>query len=170
MIELMSGADGMFSSIRKALHPIDDYKPMPWVTCNLSLSLNFLPSVGADPPGINVFYGTGWSAVVIPTPDGAYVALTVPAPVKDISTALTFLPDAPIIEAIRADGNVGHGQAFPPYSAETTRVGRGRLILIGDAAHGMNPFCGAGASMALNDAANLVKVLTGNGEYMWRQR
>lgn len=138
---------------------------MPWVTCNFRLSPSFLKAavsgLGADPRGINVFCGTGWSAALMPTHDGAYVALTVPSPMKDIRSAFASLPDLPLIQAIRADVNTNQGRAFPLYSAKYTQAGRGRLILIGDAAHGMNPFCGAGASMALSDAASLVKVLTG---------
>jgi 2-polyprenyl-6-methoxyphenol hydroxylase-like FAD-dependent oxidoreductase len=155
----------MFSAVRKTLHPKDGFRPMPWVTCNFRLSASFtktaVGNLGADPLGINVFYGTGWSAALTPTRDGAYVALTVPSPIKDVPSALAFLPDSPLIQAIRADANSDKGRAFPLYSAKHTQVGRGRLILIGDAARGMNPFCGAGASMALNDADSLVKVLTG---------
>lgn len=162
-LQLTSGADGMYSPVRKSLHPLDDFSPMPWVTCNFRLSQAFVEEgLGADPLGISVFYGTGWSAAVLPLPKGAYVALTVPAPVTDISSALARLPDVPLIQAIRSDPGIHDANAFPLYSAVTTQIGRGQVVLIGDAAHGMNPFCGAGASMALDDAANLVELLTGD--------
>lgn len=152
----------MFSAVRKSLHPIDNFLPVPWVTCDLRLSNSVIQQSGADPMGISIFYGKRFSAVVTPVAKGSYIAMTLPAPIQDVHSAIALLPDSPLTRAILADKNIVNGHAFPLHTATRTVVGRGRLVLIGDAAHGMNPFCGAGASMALYDAARLVKLLTGN--------
>ena len=155
----------MFSAVRKCLYPsVEVIKPLPWVTCNFRLSPSFLasPEIARciDGLGMNLFYGKAWSAAVAPTATGAYLALTVRAPIQDIETVLAELPDTPLIQALRADPGSKEGHAFPLCSAKNTKCGKGRVVLIGDSAHGMNPFCGAGASMALSDAAELVHLLT----------
>lgn len=64
---------------------------------------------------------------------------------------------APIGEIIAASGPV---ERYSIYEAPTmTTWSRGRVVLVGDAAHAMGPHTGQGASMALEDSVSLARCL-----------
>jgi salicylate hydroxylase len=157
--DLVIGTDGMFSKIRKALYPVDGYEITKWTTINLRASSveRFL----RDKHGMNVIYGRGWSAALTPLPDSVYVAITVQAPVIDSRKALEALPRCPFVDTLLSDPGMEDAGSFPLYTAKTTMVGSGNIVLVGDASHGMVPFCGAGASAAMKDAYELSKVIAG---------
>jgi 2-polyprenyl-6-methoxyphenol hydroxylase-like FAD-dependent oxidoreductase len=69
---------------------------------------------------------------------------------------------APITDIIAANTAM---ERFSIYEAPTVPVwSRGRICLIGDAAHAMGPHTGQGASMALEDAVTLAKCLRDNDD------
>lgn len=92
-----------------------------------------------------------------------YVAITIPHPQSEIREAISLLPEAEhgnsFIRDILADPGLESARAFPLWTSRRTCVGGRRAVLIGDASHGMVPYCGAGASAGLADAAELVEVL-----------
>ncbi len=51
----------------------------------------------------------------------------------------------------------------PPMAGPREHGGHGRLVLVGDAAHPMRPYLAQGAGMAIEDAAELERVLTNAG-------
>lgn len=56
----------------------------------------------------------------------------------------------------------------PLYACNRIYTGTPQVAIIGDAAHGMTPFAGTGASLALRDAEDLVRVLEKRVEIMLR--
>ncbi|WVF67191.1 hypothetical protein IAT40_001938 [Kwoniella sp. CBS 6097] len=98
--------------------------------------------------------------------EAAYVALTVPSKWLEPSYAARMEScDCPQTIAGAFLRDLEHSDGWPTrrgfelWSMSRTNAGKGRLVLIGDAAHGMVPFCGAGASSAIVDAVQLVNVL-----------
>ncbi|WVQ64124.1 uncharacterized protein L199_002284 [Kwoniella botswanensis] len=95
-----------------------------------------------------------------------YVALTVPSRWLEPSycTKLSKCTCEPTIHSLflrQLENSDGwpRRKGFQMYSMNKTVAGRGKVILLGDAAHGMPPFCGAGAGSAIVDSVELVKVL-----------
>ena len=71
----------------------------------------------------------------------------------------TFTDDLPLIDRVLA-GTAGEVGAYPIHDVRSTSTWRrGRVTLIGDAAHATSPNAGQGASMALEDAIMLAKCL-----------
>lgn len=96
-------------------------------------------------------------------PHEVYVALTLPHPRGDIRHAISALHGAKqpgtFLADLLADEGMHGSQAFPLWSARRTCAGAQRAVLIGDASHGMVPYCGAGASAGLKDAAEIVSAI-----------
>ena len=92
-----------------------------------------------------------------------YVALTIPHPPTSIRDAIHAFPESKthgsFLHDILADPGLTNAQAFPLWTSLKTCVGGQRAVLVGDASHGMVPYCGAGASAGLKDAVDLVKAL-----------
>ncbi|WVW79112.1 hypothetical protein I302_101077 [Kwoniella bestiolae CBS 10118] len=95
-----------------------------------------------------------------------YVALTVPS--KWLSPSychqMSKCTCEPTIHSLflrnleNSDG-WGRRKGYQMYSMRRTFAGRGRVVLLGDAGHGMPPFCGAGAGSAVVDSIELVREL-----------
>lgn len=93
-----------------------------------------------------------------------YVALTIPLPLGSLRDTLQSLPGAKssgsFICDLLAESELDNARVFPLWTSRTTVVahddGHEMAVLIGDASHGMVPFCGAGASAAISDAVDLV--------------
>lgn len=97
------------------------------------------------------------------TPDGCYVALTIPHPTASLRDFISALPESKtpgsFLSALLADPAFHDGRVFPLRTSRRTCTGVHRAVLIGDASHGMVPYCGAGASSALRDASHLVSLV-----------
>ena len=163
----------MFSAVRRALYPrsdTDGFKKLPWTTVNLCTSSPRMYDFIKDERGMNMMYGKGWSAAFMslasPTPPSSqeprsgstYVALTIPSPVVQARESLERL-EGEYIEALLVDPGLEDARAYPLYTSKRTIIGRDRALLIGDASHGMVPFCGAGASAGIRDAVDLAAFL-----------
>lgn len=55
---------------------------------------------------------------------------------------------------------VGQRQVYPLALVESTQVVRGRIVIVGNAAHAIHPVAGQGFNLALRDIALLVELLT----------
>ena len=156
----------MFSSVRRAVYPgfvTAGIRKLPWTMINMRASTPEVRQWIKDDHGMNMIYGQGWSAAFMPLSEdpaepSAYVALTVPPPVHDPRTSLSAL-QGPFIQAILADPGLANARCYPLYTAKHSILGRDRAVLIGDASHGMVPYCGAGASAGIKDAVDLVATL-----------
>jgi salicylate hydroxylase len=176
-----SGADGMFSPIRRALLPHLDasgqgFKKLPLTTLNLRATSPEVRQWVKDENGMNLIYGSGWVAAFIPLKplshaseqedsaekisNSVYVALTL-SHYLVADGLLPTMTDHPskFFRTLVADPGLEHAQAYTLYTARRTIVGRDRAVLVGDASHGMVPFCGAGASAGIKDAVDLVNTL-----------
>lgn len=100
-----------------------------------------------------------------------YVALTLLHDKPTLQDSIASLPDARIPDSflanILSDPGFPQARAFPLYTMKRTitlQSGKShpdplRGVLIGDASHGMVPYCGAGASSGLKDASDLVSLI-----------
>lgn len=152
----------MFSSIRRSILPKVKFDRLPYVIINLRSSSPATLALIPDKRGMNLLYGTGWSvASGFTSKDTCYIALTIAAPADDTRTAVARYAGVPLIDALLQDQGLAEAKAYPLNTARRTVVGKGRIALIGDAAHGMVPFCGAGASSGVTDGTEIAKVLVG---------
>nr|ODN92919.1 hypothetical protein L204_05093 [Cryptococcus depauperatus CBS 7855] len=186
-VDLVVGADGMFSSTRNHIYTSDvshssKSSSTPGGFKKLSQTIVNLRSVSPqvrrwvpDEHGMNLLYGDSFSASIMPLPDSVYIALTIPsnwlessAPgeTKDVNLEKTVHRD--FINDLKVDPGWGKRETYELWSADTTVGGRKRIVLIGDAAHGMVPFCGAGASAGIKDGVELARTILenyGRGEH-----
>jgi len=167
--DLVIGADGLYSSVRKALWP-DAPSPryigqavwravlprpahLPTVTMWMGPKTKL---------GINHVSGTE-----------SYLFLTENRPSNDHipeETHVTILKDllsrfpSPTLQAIAADLNAGHQIVYRPLEQMLMPQPwhRGRVVLIGDAVHATTPHMAAGAMIGMEDAIVLADELAAN--------
>ncbi|WVQ89885.1 hypothetical protein IAS59_003652 [Cryptococcus gattii] len=176
--DLVIGADGMFSVIRHCLYSDSqliegnlpgDFHKLPHTIINLLTTSPAMRKWIHDPNGMNLLYGESFSATMMPLPfPNIYVALTIPsqwldpsfqARVKGEGINLEPTAHGEFLRQLECDPGWEKKETYPLWSATSTVAGKGRVVLVGDAAHGMPPFCGAGASAGIIDAVELAKVV-----------
>lgn len=168
---LLVGADGIRSCVRAAMNPDS---PEPSYTGLINLGGIVRASQFAPTPGeMHMLWGRRafFGYTVRPTGEAWWFA-NVGMEQEPTRESLAGIPDAEwrgkLRELFRED---------PPFVRElihrTERIGatpihdmpslpfwhRGRMVLLGDAAHAVSPSAGQGASMALEDALALAKCL-----------
>jgi 2-polyprenyl-6-methoxyphenol hydroxylase-like FAD-dependent oxidoreductase len=165
--DLVIGADGVRSAVRAAIAPEDS-------SASYSGSTAWRAVVHA--PGLVptawLTVGRGLHFLAAPLPDGdVYWSPLVKIPVSEIETIddqIGFMRNCfgewhdPIPELLgRTDSDACF--ATPVYfRPPPTWLYRGRVVLIGDAAHPMTPDLGQGACQAIEDAVVLADCLTPN--------
>ncbi|MFJ7219294.1 FAD-dependent monooxygenase [Amycolatopsis sp. NPDC098790] len=167
--DVVIGADGVHSTVRAAL-----FEAAPPAYSGLCAFRALVPA--SDAPSLarrraqTLWIGPGHHLVHYPVSGGRLVNLVAFAPAGEFSveswtataTAEEFLAefdgwDPRLVELIRAGGTPGRWALLdrPPLE----RWSRGRVTLLGDAAHPMFPFFGQGAAQSVEDAAVLARCL-----------
>ena len=179
--DLLIGADGVHSAVRQ--HVVPD-GPRPFDTGLVGFG-GFVPRAILENAGIGPrveatfgqsgFFGYGYCS---PDPDqGAMWWSTQPSDGRDAATframSLAGLKQhlgrfhagwhEPISGIIDAADNIAVTDTLDV--ATLPNWSRGRVLLIGDAAHATSPHAGQGASMALEDAMRLACLLQGGEEF-----
>ncbi|MBZ5715434.1 FAD-dependent monooxygenase [Nannocystis pusilla] len=170
--DLVIGADGLRSAVRHAILPPEQCEPRyTGQTCwRLQLEApDLAPATSLER------WTPGHRVGVIPlSRGGIYVYLVRSAPrgavgpgtdtVEYVQRGFKGLDERLDVLLARAAGDpsvlVHHGDLvdLPVYS-----TGRGRVVLLGDAAHAMTPNMGQGAAMAIEDAGALALLWTPGG-------
>jgi 2-polyprenyl-6-methoxyphenol hydroxylase-like FAD-dependent oxidoreductase len=165
--DLVVGADGVFSSVRKRLFG-DAYEPIYAGQGVFRFTTERNPSIH----NIHVFVGPKLKAGFLPMGAGwMYLFTTVnyaTNPRIDKSTSHLIFKEAlkdftaPVVVEARERMCSSEKVIWRPF--EITLVPspwyRGRIILIGDAAHSMTPHLTAGGAMAIEDAVVLAEALS----------
>lgn len=172
--DFLVGADGIHSRVRRTIDP--DAAPPRYVPV-LNIG-GYIPGLSVDAPDREFVmqFGTRCFFAWMKTPDGGTVWFANP-PMKDEPArgVLSGMSDADwrgwLRELMRGDAGPSARiiEAAPaPLTGWTTydmpvvrhwHDGRGRMVLIGDAAHATSPAAGQGAAMSLEDAVILAQCL-----------
>lgn len=114
---------------------------------------------------MNLLYGKGWSAACDYTftsrsSNSCHIALTIADSMLDIRSAIARYAGTPFIDILlqEADFACDSTRTIRLYTNTQTVVGSGRIVLIGDAAHGMAHFC-IGASSGIEDGLEVARAL-----------
>lgn len=168
--DLVVGADGMWSSTRRA---IDQLAPEPryaglYTVSGLSSAVELRSDPGPEPGAFNMTFTRHGAFIHLAAPDGtiwwsAQVAADVAADLEAIELAelARLFGDAPRAAAIVLANRGGHTATINHVLDPIARQHTERVVLIGDAAHPVG--AGQGASMAIEDAVVLARELHRTG-------
>ena len=180
-IDLLIGADGLWSAIRKRLLADGPPQATGHLAYRALVRQSDLPAAVRNRSQINVWLGRRLHVVAYPVRGGEWLNVVgivherhdaAPDAARswdeatDAADLLATIGDCcPTLDAlIRA---VPTWRLWLLYDRPPMRSaqehGHGRVVLIGDAAHPMRPYLAQGAGMAIEDAATLEAVLTGTG-------
>ncbi|TWS20581.1 FAD-dependent monooxygenase [Tsukamurella asaccharolytica] len=170
--DFLIGADGIHSPVRTLIDPA---AAAPRYVPVLNLG-GYIPDFTVDVPPreFRMQFGTRCFFAWMPTPDGGTVWFAnPPEPTEPARGVLSGVDDAQWRRRLHAlmDGDAGPAAAIidaapGPLTGWATydlpvvnrwHDGRGRMVLIGDAAHATSPAAGQGAAMALEDAVILAQ-------------
>lgn len=158
------GADGLHSAVRRRLHGPQPPRPVP-----VSVWAGFAPM---QPAALRrqalIVIGEGAHAIALPAPRHRtwwLVGVPAKATVRDRGALRRRLVGWPAPFAQLLDRTPGQQlRHIPLFDRPPSKDwGRGRVTLAGDAAHPCAPHLGQGASMALDDAALLGRMLREHG-------
>jgi FAD-dependent urate hydroxylase len=172
--DLLVGADGLRSAVRTLIDPgAPAPRSIPLLNTGGIVPAGTLPATTADPEagrmkmifGKRCFYcymhdpqgRTWWFANPLQRPSEDPSQLT-PVELKNWLAGLVSGDRTPMAAIITATSDI-----VRPYRTydfpSIPRWHRGRMVLVGDAAHAASPSSGQGASMAIEDAVTLGRAL-----------
>jgi FAD-dependent urate hydroxylase len=161
--DLVVGADGLRSAVRRLA--VDDRPPVP-------VGQHSWRFLAACPPQVTtwtVMLGRGASFLTVPVGGGlAYCYADTTDGASD-GDPVVWLRErfagfaAPVPQLLEQLQDPARVHAAPIEQVAAERWGRGAVVLVGDAAHGMSPNMAEGASLAFEDALVLAACLRDGG-------
>jgi kynurenine 3-monooxygenase len=177
--EVVVGADGAYSTLRDAIVRTEraDYhqEHLPWGYKELTIPPDPSGGFALDPGALHIWPRRDSMMIALPNPDRTFTATLFwpfdgPAGFAGLDGAAAvrarFDRDYPDATGLFAD-LAGEFAAHPVGTLVTVRVWpwvRGRLALLGDAAHAIVPFFGQGMNCAFEDVVELDRCLDVTGE------
>jgi FAD-dependent urate hydroxylase len=158
--DLVVGADGLHSTVRRLA--VDPRPPTP-------VGQHSWRFLAPGPPQVTtwtVMLGRGTSFLTVPVGGGlvyAYADVTAAGqpdgdPVGRLRQRFAGFAD-PVPQLLEQLGDPARIHAAPIEQVAAERWGRGAVVLVGDAAHGMSPNMAQGAALAFEDALVLAACL-----------
>lgn len=160
--DLVVGADGIHSSVRRIAFPEVDAQ------YGNQVCWRFITDNVCDVRGWTAMLGNGCTLLAIPVSrDHAYVYADLAAPMgadpgqlRHLNLAEQFRgfssPLLPLVQQASAASDIHFGRIGQVSMNDWVR---GRIVLVGDAAHASSPNMAEGAGMAMEDALVLAEVL-----------
>lgn len=157
------GADGLWSRVRDLTGDAS-----PPVFTGYEAWRAVVPARAADKPRVTLHLGPGRHAVHYPVAGGKEINLVVVRQAKEAREGWSRDGDASVVTehlsgaspALRELTGAAQGwQVWSLFDRKPAAMARGRIALMGDAAHPILPFLAQGASLAIEDAAVLARLL-----------
>ena len=167
--QAMVGADGLWSDARNYVLPKTPPSVTGLVAYRALLPMKALPEALRQ-HNVMVWVGQRMHAVLYPVKGGQFLNMVVIVQGHSPETLVDWDHDANKNDLMRALGNIHANlkdvlDAVPawrlwplcdrPPLLSASQMAKGRVALLGDAAHPMRPFLAQGAGMAIEDAAAL---------------
>lgn len=157
------GADGLWSRVRDLTGDAS-----PPVFTGYEAWRAVVPARAADKPRVTLHLGPGRHAVHYPVAGGKEINLVIVRQAKDAREGWSRDGNASVVTehlsgaspALRELTGAAQGwQVWSLFDRKPAAMARGRIALMGDAAHPILPFLAQGASLAIEDAAVLARLL-----------
>ena len=157
------GADGLWSRVRDLTGDAS-----PPVFTGYEAWRTVVPARAGDKPRVTLHMGPGRHAVHYPVAAGREINLVVVRQAKEAREGWSRDGDRAIVtehlagasQSLRDLTGAAEGwQVWSLFDRKPAAMARGRIALIGDAAHPILPFLAQGASLAIEDAAVLARLL-----------
>lgn len=160
-------ADGVWSSLREQVDGADQPVFRGYEAWRTLIPIGAVPP-GAGEPRVNLWLGGGCHAVHYPVAGARMVNLVVVQAGRDAAREWDRSADGAV--APEAGGSIApqlwelmlaapQWRRWSLYDRDRTRMAKGRVAFIGDAAHPVLPFLAQGACLAIEDAVTLAPLL-----------